>query len=263
MFSTEKLTVSEDIINYFNDVLLKQLNDMQDDYKLVVTGPISAGKSTVLEILYRLLSEHQVNTKPILEYINYDPEIGNILLKRFISGETSNSTFQNYVLDTYVSQLSSVKNVPNVYLFERTIDDAPMCFANIAHYEGRNLTDFDLLALMEKSKRIDAEFDVPSCLIDNGTAFIRVNGNSLEDIIITIIDQIRDDLDKGINKRIIGLNASLNVSKLRIKKRNRDGETGYDDKYLLRIINYYDKIYHKLESKEKIHITTFDSLISE
>lgn len=263
MFSTEKLIISENVMDYFNDVLLKQLNDMQEDYKLVVTGPISAGKSTVLEILYRLLSDHQVNTKPILEYINYDKEIGNVLLKRFINGETSNSTFQNYVLDNYVAQLSEVKTSPNVYLFERPIDDAPMCFANIAHYEGRNLTDFDLLALMEKAKRIDAEFDVPSCLIDNNTKFIRVNGNSLEDILITIIEQIRDDLENGINKRIIGLNTSLNVSKLRIKKRNRDGESVYSDEYLLRIIKYYEKVYSKLERNEKIHITTFDSFITE
>lgn len=263
MFSSEKLTISKDVNDYFNDVLLKQLDNMKEDYKIVVTGPISAGKSTVLEILYQLLTEHQVPRIPILEYINYDTEIGNIMLKKFISGETSNSTFQNYVLDNYTAQLSAVKTSPHVYLFERTIDDAPMCFANIAHYEGRNLSDFDLLALMEKSKRIDAEYDVPSCLIDNGTAFSRVNGNSLDDILITIIDQIRDDLEAGINKRIIGLNASLNVSKLRIKKRNRDGENDYDDKYLLRIIKYYEKIYHKLEHHEKIHITTFDSLISE
>lgn len=254
--------ISSDVATYFNDVVFSQLSAMTDDYKLIVTGPISAGKSTVLEILYRLLTQHNINTVPILEYINFDKEIGNTMLKKFISGETSNSTFQNYVLDSYTAQLSKVKVKPNVYLFERTIDDAPMCFANIAHYEGKNLTDYDLLALMEKAKRIDTDFDVPSCLIDNGTEFIRVNGNSLDDILITIIDQIREDLDKGINKRIIGLNASLNVSKLRIKKRNRDGESCYDDDYLLRIIKYYEKVYQKLENNESIHITSFDSLIN-
>lgn len=262
MFSTENLTISSDVSTYFNDVLLSQLNNMEEDYKLIVTGPISAGKSTVLEILYRLLTYNKVNTAPVLEYINYDKEIGNIMLKKFISGETSNSTFQNYVLDNYTAQLSKVDKVPSVYLFERTIDDAPMCFANIAHHEGKNLTDYDLLALMEKAKRIDKEFDIPSCLIDNGTEFIRVNGNSLDDIIITIIDQIRNDLDKGITKRIIGLNASLNVSKIRIKKRNRDGESCYDDEYLLRIIKYYEKVYQKLEKHERIHITSFDELIN-
>lgn len=263
MFSSEKLIISDIVLNYFKDVLAAKLQNLQQDYKLVITGPISAGKSTVLEIIYQLLTMNNISSAPILEYINYDNEVGNTLLKRFITGETSNSTFQNYVLDNYVDQLSKINSHPTVYLFERTIDDAPMCFANIAHYEGRNLTDFDLLALVEKSKRIDQIYDVPSCLIQNNTAFIRVNGNSLDDILITVIDQIKNDLENGIYKRIIGLNASLNVSKLRIKKRNRDGESGYDDKYLLRIIKYYDRVYNKLEKNEKILITTFDSLIVE
>lgn len=259
MFSTENITISQEVENYFKDKIVP-LKDKFKNYKLVITGPISAGKSTALEYLYILFNKYNFITQPILEYINYDQKLGYELLTKYINKEISNSTFQNYILDTYQTQFRKAGNNKNIFLFERTIDDSIMCFANISHYNHVDLEDFDLYALYTKMKKLDQEYEIPN-YTDKDINFDKIVSTCIEDTIISIIDFIENDIIKGNNKRIIGLSTCLKISRKRILNRGRESENNYTDDYLEMIINYYEKLYNKLIKKEDLTFTCLDELI--
>lgn len=255
MFTQEPIKISDRVETFFRSEILP-LKESFSGYKLAVTGPISVGKSTLLETIYSLLIKYEFEIQPILEYINYEPELGGKLLKKYIKGDISNSTFQNYILDTYNMQFKN--STHSSYLLERTLDDSIMCFANISHYNGKDLGDFDLYALYNKMKQLDEKYDIPNY---DSCNFAHVVPVEIDDTVIEVLNYINLDINAGIRNRVIGLSASLDITKRRIKKRGRDGEDDYPDEYLSQIIRYYDNLYKAMKHKKQIKFTELASLI--
>ena len=101
-------------------------------------------------------------------------------------------------------------------------------------------------------KSIVERYNIPSYR-DNNTKFKKLTSGDLTDLINVILDVIVDDINKGVKNRIIGLDVAFELTKERIIKRNRQGENGYTDEYLNRIINFYSRLYNLMnEDRNKL-----------
>jgi deoxyadenosine/deoxycytidine kinase len=229
------------------------IKDKFNNYNFSITGAIGSGKSTLLEILNKLFIRHNFKINAVPEYLGIDKELGGILLDRRIKNKLSNTTFQNYIMDQYVERLSSNGNSKyDICLFERLPDDSILCFSNISNYDNYDLTNFDLFVLDKRMKSIVERYNIPSYR-DNNTKFKKLTSGDLTDLIAVILDLIVDDINKGVKNRIIGLDVAFELTKERIIKRNRQGENGYTDEYLNRIINFYSRLYNLMnEDRNKL-----------
>lgn len=241
VFSTETLTITPYVEQYFEKMLVPLKAEMKN-YKFAISGPISAGKSTLLQILYMLLVKFGFEIGILQEYINSDPITGSELLGRFINGDTTNSTFQNYILDNYRKSYSKINKDVNIVMMERVPDDSILIFANITNRnKPEDMNELSLYALYNKMLQYDNECDFPSYL-DINTHIESFIGN-IDDVLLSIIDVIANDIKTGIKKRIIGLKVDVNTCIARIKRRGRKEESNYDPNYLKQIIHAYDEIF--------------------
>ena len=90
MFSTEKKEISHLPEEYFVKNLLP-LKDKFNNYQLAITGPISVGKSTMLEYLYNLFTKYDfilpVLYSVISRNLRFSRKCG--LIPRYIAGINS------------------------------------------------------------------------------------------------------------------------------------------------------------------------------
>lgn len=260
IFSADCFNIPKEVEEYFVETIVP-LKHKFDSYKLSITGAIASGKSTVLQMLYNLFDKYEFETETIPEYIGLDPTLGHELLKRRISGELTNTTFQNYIMDTYDNKMKKI-NPHQICFIERLPDDSILCFSNISNYfNQKDLTDLELYVLYVKTKALVAKYGIPSYI--NCTNFSSIVSNNVADMLMLIIDSIRDDVNNGIQKRIIGLSVSLEVSLQRLKRRSREGEEKYDKGYLNTIINFYENLYHYLNNDISLdHFTGIANLIT-
>ena len=241
VFSTENLIIDPYVEDYFKKMIVPLKSKMKN-YKFSASGSISAGKSTILKILYMLCIKYGFEVGILQEYINSDPEIGKELLARFINGNTTNSTFQNYILDTYKDSYFKLNKEANIILMERIPDDSILIFANITNAnKPEDMNELTLYALYNKMLIYDKLCNFPS-YIDDDTHIESFIGN-IDDIILNVIDVIASDIEQGITKRIIGLKVDVNTCIKRIKRRGRKEEENYDPNYLSQIIHAYDEIF--------------------
>ena len=267
VFSTETLTITPYVEQYFEKMLVPLKGDMKG-YKFAISGPISAGKSTILQLFYMLCIKYGFEVGVLQEYINSDPTIGSELLGRFILGKTTNTTFQNYILDTYRDSYHKIKSDANIIMMERVPDDSILIFANITNRnKPEDMNELSLYTLYNKMLEYDKTCDFPSYL-DSDTHIESFIGN-IDDVLLSIIDIIVNDIKTGIKKRIIGLKVDVNTCIQRIKRRGRKEESNYDPNYLNQIIRAYDEIFRikNLNSlmKSQIDLTDpkYDEKVSE
>jgi hypothetical protein len=150
------------------------------------------------------------------------------------------------ILDIYESNLIKYKNEKyNIKFFERIPDDNLTVFATIAYNSG-DINNLGINLLYDKTILLDEKYKLPSYYRSH-VAFKRIMADNLNDIILIILQTIKNDIENGINKRIIGLSITLDICKLRINKRARTDESKYSDSYLNLIINTYNNIYKELE----------------
>ena len=260
IFSNENLFIDEYTEQYFNKVIVPLLPNMKN-YKFAVSGPIAAGKSTLLQILYSLFNKNKFKIGILPEYINSDPKIGSELLDRFIKKDITNATFQNYILDVYRNSYLQIDKDINILMMERVPDDAILIFANITNCNTpEDMNEQTLFALYNKMIDYDKKYGFPS-YFNNETEYITYFGN-IDDIIINVIDIIASDIKNNVKSRIIGLKADEKISVSRIKKRGRVEELNYDINYLRQISHAYNEIFkikdlneiHKRKLKEQLEI---------
>lgn len=240
-FSSEDLVINPYVEEYFVKRIVPLLPKMIG-YQFAGSGPISAGKSTMLKILYTLFIKHGFKVGILQEYIDADPKIGNELLGRFISGAISNATFQNYILDTYKQSCLKIDKTSNIIMMERVPDDSILIFANITNRnKPEDMREQTLYSLYNKMIEFNETYNFPSYM-DKNTEIESFIGN-IDDTILSIIDSIASDIENGVSKRIIGLKVDLNTCISRIKRRGRKEELDYDPNYLSQIIHAYDEIF--------------------
>lgn len=250
IFSDEELNIEKYVTFFKNNIL--PLKNKFNNYHFVVTGAIGSGKSTILEILNQLFNRYDFKVHTVPEYLGIDEELGPTLLKRRITNNISNTTFQNYIMDQYKNRLeSNAKHECDICLYERLPDDSILCFSNISHFDNIDLTTFDLFVLDKRMKALNEKFNIPTYRNDK-SEFEIFTLTELEPLIESVLELIKRDIENNVTHRIIGLDVSTNITLKRIQKRNREGEDQYNYDYLNRIVNYYKQLYEKLKTNRKI-----------
>ena len=271
--------ISNENIQYF----FEKINNLDFfNYQLCITGPIGAGKTTLIEALKSLfnnLVENTVNkekfgesVQELPEYLGIDPEFGQKMLERKINKEISNTTFQNYIVDMYSLRLRQLNDKFVIRFIERLPEDSVLCFSNISNFYDRDskeerekyleLSDFDLYTIKQRFDELKVLYELPS-YSDQETKFIKLSSCDFNDLLMCVIDVIAEDINNGVTKRIIGLDLSFEVTFRRIVKRNRNGESSYSKDWLTMICNFYNKLYDQIQhSRSKLnHFTYIASLL--
>ena len=85
-------------------------------YYVFFSGAIGVGKSTLMNSMKLFLNRKKFIF--IKEYIDYQKNIGELLLGKLKEGKITDWDFQNYILDCYEAQLNKITN-EDVVLMER------------------------------------------------------------------------------------------------------------------------------------------------
>lgn len=214
-------------------------------YDLVITGTIGSGKSTLCDIILKLVSsiDHvKVNTFP--EFISFDRSFSEQMLDWKIRGNISQLTFQSYILDTWDQLLKNTDTSNTFNIYERCADDSVVCFCNIAN-KNDLLTDNELLVLYDRLMKLNKQYSNIS-FFDEDIHFIELTEQNIDSIIITVTKIICSDMANNISKRVIGLSISPEESMERIKIRARESEFGYSKSTIELYQSHYKKLFKHL-----------------
>ena len=240
--------------------MFSQIEKIKKCVKIVLAGGVAVGKSSIIYNLTNYLTNNNIKYILIPEYIDV---LDNALdmLNKYLKGEITVFTFQNYVIDYYDYYLSNLQlNGDEILIFERGIDDAITCFSNLDYSKGK-LTTEDFCKLYEKVKRYDEIYNMPSYFLNDNKIFIPIktveasrDGNIIGSIIKNRFD----------NNIVIGLYNSDKTCYERMITRNRPGEK---EAYTLEVIskfNYtYSKLYQMLMKNNKLDFISLGKLIKE
>ena len=228
------------------------------DYSLVITGTISAGKSTICEslvyILHQLFPELEIVPFPEFLFTG-NSELSEKMLKEKINGNVSSNTFQSYIIDSWKKIMSENGNKKGFRIFERCVDDCVICFCNIEN-KAKKLSDSQFMALYEELKDIDKSYDIPTYFEiadnQNESHFTKIYSTDLNYNLTNILSIIGCDISNDIKNRIIGLSIEPKTSRERIVKRSREGESGYTDEQLQMYSTHYEKLFDFIDKGKKI-----------
>lgn len=236
-----------EVLQYVSDATVERFRRLNicDDYKLVITGTVGSGKSTLCESIAAIFRKVGKTLDAYPEYIARDPA-ANMLLEQKLTGVVSPLTFQSFVLDIWEHTLRQPR-VGNFALYERCVDDSVLCFAN---NDNRNntMTDGELLTLFDRLKRIDNKYDIPSYFSDN--PFTCIVSDTIDSNLQTIVGLIENDITNNVHHRIIGLSVSGETSYQRILKRGRKAESNYTTKDAQDYADRYERLYDIIRSSK-------------
>ena len=244
---------NDDYIEEMNSNLNVEISKLPDinylDYKLVITGSIACGKSTVCELLKRILkiiSNYNIICYP--EYINVDNKKALQMLNDRINNKISPFIFQNYILDVWESLFKlneSKKNNKSISIFERTPQDSVECFGYIDRYENR-LTQQEFDSLRDKCNDLCNNYSFPLISSRNIRKSIIINSYAtpMNDIINKILFIISRDIKRGIQNRIIYIYSDVFTSYNRIQYRARKGEEKYSYQTLMKYQSRYIELFN-------------------
>ena len=240
--------------------------------KVIVTGGVAIGKTTIITRLVQLLGDDNVIV--VREYIDSLRD-GVEMLNRYLTNEIDCYTFQKYILNYYETTLERISYLDltnKIVIFERTVDDSITCFSNRDHNIGKLSTE-QFFELFQIAKRIDERYSLPSWLVSttidnaerndkNENVFIPIRSNDVEkdsNIIYSIIEnRIGTNHYSNI---IIGLYNDAAECYKRIQKRNRKGEEAYTKEWIADFNYNYMRLFQKLMDGESVDITGMDSLL--
>ncbi|EAY00906.1 hypothetical protein TVAG_168370 [Trichomonas vaginalis G3] len=179
---------------------------------IVITGPIGAGKLT----LARMISKH-LAIDYVKEYIDIND--GEEMLLKFKANSISSQDFQEYILQTYKSQLMHVKG--NAFIMERLPEEGSIIFSNSDK------------SILERAVQVQEEFDIYGYKGEATVLTIHNSGQSTEMIMNEVLCTLfgtkhvsREMLIylKSLNGIIIYLRTTPEMCIERIRRRNRFAE---------------------------------------
>jgi hypothetical protein len=175
------------------------------------------------------------------------------LLSRKISGKISIGTFQNYVIDEWINNMSQPINHEkyNVHLFERNVDDTVYTFCNFA-YRKKQLSELEFQTLFNRAQETQMKYKIPS--YSSLRNFSRVKSTNIWSDVMSIAKIIeRDIYEDEIDQRIIGLDVDNETALKRVVERARQAEQQYTLDYLTEFNEFYKKLFDYLESDKTIN----------
>ena len=236
-------TFFENLVKSMKDSLVKNVNG----YRLVITGTIGSGKSTVCQIVSDIFRANGYNINAYPEFVNVQPEKAIEMLKKKLQKDASTYEFQNYVLDTWEMLFEEHKNKNGINIFERCIDDSVLCFCKYDVMNGK-MNNEEYEKLKQRALELDNKYQMFGFFPENFNVFSfeRVNCSKLELAIINVMMTVINDINHGVMNRMIGLYVSRETSKERIHKRLRDGESAYNDDDIENYVKMYNDLYLSL-----------------
>lgn len=228
--------------------------------KVVVTGGVAVGKSSIIKQLKQHLDEQHIPYIIIPEYIDVLEDAGE-MLQKYLRKEMKAIDFQWYVTKYYENYIMSLPlNGDELLIFERVLDDAVICFANNDNKNDEISTE-DLLKLYNYARDIDSKYNFPTYFDLQNTTFITIKTND-KNIDGNIINNIINNSE--YQKTIIGLFNSAEECYQRMLSRNRPGES---NAYTISSINsfntHYMKLYQSLMVGEKIRFVSLGKFSPE
>ena len=175
--------------------------------KVIISGGVAVGKSSIIESLTNYLKEHNHKYIHIPEYIDVKPDALD-MLNKYLTKQISAFEFQEYVTNFYNEYLSTLKiNGDEILIFERGPDDGITCFSNL-DYNKDNITEQEFFKLYNLALSYDKKFNLPSYFNDDDKIFIPIKTQDAErdgNIIGSIIT------NRNNNNIIIGLYNSNDI----------------------------------------------------
>ena len=208
----------------------------EHDYDIVVTGPIGAGKTTLVNKLIKYFKERNADLGIVHEYID-GMEDGAEMLSKWLGGEITHEAFQDYLIDAYDYLNYNVYD-QSIRLFERTPVEGAVIFS-----QGTSVYEKTL----NGSASLHDKYSIPDPRIDE--PYIIDATRTIEEVFQAATKIIEDDLINQTRKRILYLRIDNDTGYKRVNKRSRDGEEAYSKEYLSLIIHRYEEMFRLLQNK--------------
>ena len=202
----------------------------EHEYDIVVTGPIGAGKTTLVKKLINYFLNQQADLGVVPEYID-GMKNGPTKLADWLSGKITQEEFQDYLLDAYDYLNHKVYN-QKIRLFERTPIEGAIIFS-----QGTNIYEKTL----HGSAQLHDKYSIPDPQIE--VPYIIDASQTIEEVFQAATKIIEEDRMTQTRKRIIYLRIDDETVYNRVNKRSRKGEDAYSKDYLSLIINRYETMF--------------------
>ena len=200
------------------------------DYKLVISGTVGAGKSTMLDKIADYIRMKELKVGVVREYIDSHPE-GASMLSDWITGKISLKVFEDYISDCQTIDIEKVKDFP-IIVYERTPYESAQVFC---------LGSFVYKHVLDQATELHEMYHIPKPNKENVTR-IDANG-TIEEVLEKIKMVIDMDLETNTKERIIYLVIDIDTSMRRIKERGRLSELSYSIGYLENLIDAYEELF--------------------
>ncbi len=247
--------LNEAIRNFMNEVAeqngkfddcpmeYKNVERVRNCRKVVVTGPVGVGKTTILsEICKRL--DGKVHYLVVPEYIDELPDATE-KLEKYLRGELSSYEFQRYVTVYYIQYLKKIadKVTPGtVLIFERVPDDALWCFIRMDLMKGR-MSPKEHQRLSHLIATMNEYFNLPSYSKTQRQSALIIKSDEL-----SINAKVASDfiINSSYPKIVIGLFNDVKVCHERVLQRARPGEDSYSFDGIFMFNQCYANMYKNL-----------------
>ena len=207
------------------------------DYRLVLSGTIGAGKSSILEKIAQYIRMKNVKVGCVREFIDGHKN-GSKMLCDWIQGKISLKEFQDFISVCQVIDNEKIEMCP-VKIYERCPYESAVVFTKDT-YCYRHVLD--------QANELHVQYCIP---YPHLSQTITIDANrSLEEVYEDVRQIVDKDLEEKIDKRVIFLKVNLQTSVDRIKARGRVSEESYNEGYLQNLIDAYEELFTQNEIKQ-------------
>lgn len=208
------------------------------NYKLVLSGTIGAGKSSILQSIVQYLRIIGYKVGCVREFIDSYPE-GGKKLSDWITGKISLVQFQDFITCCHLMENDKIIQCP-IKVYERTPYESAQIFC---------LNTYCYRHVLDQANELHTEYKIPYPFKEN-CKVVDANG-TLTDVFEAVREIVEDDLAHGVQERVIYLRINLETCIERIKARGRLSELAYSEGYLANLIDAYEDLFQISETKEE------------
>lgn len=213
-------------------------------YYVFFSGAVAVGKSSLMASMKLMLARKKFIM--IKEFIDYQPNIGELLLSQNKAGKISDFEFQNYVLDCYEAQLNKITNEEFV-LMERHPLEALGVFVKCAIFK---MPFEHQRELEDRIHRIMEKFQVPDlrdCNMNKYNSSLFTIKSIVEDFNIQLIKHYSLTDEQRKYGDICYLETNVDDMILRIVQRGRQSEKTLNGADLASYASGYEMFFKNLK----------------
>ena len=201
-------------------------------YNLIITGPIGAGKTTLIKKIANYYKEKKHDFGVVPEYIDGMID-GPNKLHEWINGDISLEEFQQYINNSMDILNQKVNDKP-FKIYERTPIECAEIFSKESDIYEKVLV---------QAWGLHMKYSIPH-MFHCAPYSMYINANQNENRVFKRVKKIIEkDLKRNITWRLIYLRVDVDKSIMRVKRRGRKSEKSYHKEYLQFIIDRYEDLF--------------------